>query len=356
MEPDLATARIFALDALQQMHERAIKATPENFTVWYGYAADAPPAIRRAIEILISNKVDFSPEVLSDLYERFYGGLKHTERIRSLAQQIETAMTGVLGTLGEAGAGVRQFGETLDHSAKDLMVDSPLDAVRTIVLQIMDETRAMVERSHTLERQLTATTEEIGTLRKQVEDASREAQTDALTGIGNRKSFDLQLKRFMQEAMERGTELTLLLLDIDHFKSFNDTYGHQFGDLVLKLVSRSMVEGIKGRDQAARYGGEEFAILLPETDLNNAAIVAEHLRETIGNKSIVNRGTKQNLGVVTVSVGVSAYRLGEPPYVFIERADAALYRAKQTGRNCVRTERELGEGTGEAALPLDQDI
>jgi len=356
MEPDLATARGFALEALEQMHAHAIKATPENFTVWYGYAADAPPALRRAMQILVSNKMEFSPEVLSDLYERFYGGMKHTERIRALAQQIETAMTGVLGTLGNAGAGVRQFGETLDTTAKDLLADNPLESVRAIIMQVMDETHVMIERSNVLERQLSATTEEIGELRKQVEDASREAQTDALTGIGNRKSFDLQLKRCMQESMEQGSELTLLLMDIDHFKSFNDTYGHQFGDLVLKLVSKTMVEGIKGRDQAARYGGEEFAILLPDTDLANGAIVAEHLRETISNKAIVNRETKQSFGVVTISVGVSAYRLGEPPYVFIERADAALYCAKQSGRNRVMTEKELGEKTGEPVMPLEQDI
>jgi diguanylate cyclase len=293
---------------------------------------------------------------MSDLYERFYGGMKHTERIRLLAQQIETAMTGVLGTLGNAGEGVRHFGETLDHTAKDLMANNPLESVRAIIMQVMEETSAMIERSNVLERQLSATSEEIGALRKQVEDASREAQTDALTGIGNRKSFDMQLKRCMQEAMEQGTELSLLLIDIDHFKSFNDTYGHQFGDLVLKLVSKSMIEGIKGRDQAARYGGEEFAILLPDTDIHDAAIVAEHLRDTIGNRAIVNRDTKQNFGVVTISVGVSAYRLGEPPYVFIERADAALYRAKQNGRNRVMTERELGDKAGEPVMPLEQDI
>ena len=153
MEPDLATARGFALEALEQMHQRAIKATPENFSVWYGFTADAPPAVRRAIQILISNNMEFSPEILSDLYERYYGGMKHTERIRSLVQQIEAAMTGVLGTLGNAGEGVRQFGETLDTTARDLLAENPLDSVRAVIMQVMDETRDMIERSNVLERQ-----------------------------------------------------------------------------------------------------------------------------------------------------------------------------------------------------------
>jgi diguanylate cyclase len=356
MELEAAAARAHALEALEQMNRRGIMATPENFTVWYGFVADAPRTVRRAVDILISNGQEFSPEVMSDLYERFYGGLKHAEHIRMLARQIDTAMTGALGTLGDAGEGMRHFGRALDNTTKGLLAQSPIESVRAIILQVMDETRTMIDRSNALERQLNRTTEEIGELRRQVEDASREAQTDALTGIGNRKAFDLQLKRCMQKAMEQGTELTLLLMDIDHFKSFNDTYGHQFGDLVLKLVGRIMIEGIKGRDQASRYGGEEFAILLPNTDLTSAAIVAEHLRETIGNKAIVNRDTKQNFGVVTISIGVSAYRLGEPPGVFIERADAALYRAKQSGRNQVMTERELGDRAAAPAMPLDQDI
>lgn len=208
------------------------------------------------------------------------------------------------------------------------------DTVREIVRSVMCETQMAIERSNRLEVELSRSTAEIGALRKQVEDASREALTDALTGIGNRKQFDQRLKHEMQQSMEKGTELSLLLMDIDHFKKFNDTHGHQFGDLVLRLVARALLDGIKGRDIAARYGGEEFVILLPDTSACAAMTVAEHLRESIARKTIQKRDTRETLGTVTISVGVAAYRLGEPSYVFIERADAALYQAKTKGRNC----------------------
>jgi diguanylate cyclase len=207
-----------------------------------------------------------------------------------------------------------------------------------VIQSVVAETQEMIARTDHLERELNRSTAEITELRKLVEDVSREAMTDALTGIGNRKQFDQRLKQLIADALEQGGDLSLLMLDIDHFKTFNDTWGHQFGDEVLRLVARTLIEGIKGRDQAARYGGEEFGILLPGTRLVDAAKLAEHLRENIATKAVIKRDTREKLGTVTMSIGVSCYRPGEAPALFVERADVALYRAKQAGRNRVALE------------------
>ena len=126
--------------------------------------------------------------------------------------------------------------------------------------------------------------------------------------------------------------------DLDFFKKFNDTHGHQAGDQIIRLVAQTFKRGLKGQDTAARYGGEEFAIILPHTVLDNAVRVAEVLRRTVANKEVVNRTNQQKLGQITISVGVAQYRHGEALEGLIERADAALYRAKQGGRNRVEVE------------------
>jgi diguanylate cyclase len=135
--------------------------------------------------------------------------------------------------------------------------------------------------------------------------------------------------------METGDDLCLLLIDIDHFKKFNDTWGHQTGDEVLKLVAKTLVENIKGQDIVARFGGEEFVVLLPKTSLSASVTVANVIRTAFEKRRVVGKESKRMIGGITVSIGVARYELGEALAELIQRADAALYRAKNEGRNRV---------------------
>ena len=126
-----------------------------------------------------------------------------------------------------------------------------------------------------------------------------------------------------------------MLADIDHFKTFNDTFGHLIGDQVLRLVALALKDNVKGRDIAARYGGEEFAVILPETSLRQATTVGEHIRRAVMGKELMKRSTGENLGRITVSVGVASLHRGESVAALIERADNCLYAAKRNGRNRV---------------------
>lgn len=344
MDAALVRSRGFADAARDHMDRLQIAPTPENFMVWYHYHAGELPALRRAMDILISNRQDFSPDVCLDLYNRFFGLERQTVALRQISSKIESAVSQAMGMLVSANQDARTYGEVLGQTAARLDNGASITLVREVVTRVIEETRSMIDRSDLLEKQLSQSTVEIGELRKQVESASREAMTDPLTGIGNRKMFDYQMKQCMQAAMEHGSELALMMLDIDHFKRFNDNFGHQFGDMVLRLVARSLTEGVKESDQPIRYGGEEFAILMPGTQIGDALLLAEQLRSAVASKTLVKKGTKETLGNVTMSIGVSSYRLGEPVTAFIERADAALYKAKQSGRNRVFSERDLTKG------------
>jgi diguanylate cyclase len=163
----------------------------------------------------------------------------------------------------------------------------------------------------------------------------KESLTDPLTGISNRKAFDADLKDAMDKARQTNEPLCLLMCDIDHFKAFNDTWGHTTGDQVLRLVGGCLSENVKGRDTAARYGGEEFAVILRNTVLADAVSLANQIRLYVERKKLVKKSTGDILGTISISVGVAQFSREDTQVLFIQRADKCLYAAKGAGRNCV---------------------
>ena len=244
-------------------------------------------------------------------------------------------MSRVLDAIDKASAGTNAYNKTLDTFSGQLERTTSLDQIRGAVTKMADETRTMVKQNERLAEQLAQTTQQLSEVQTRFEQVHKESQIDPLTEVGNRKFFDRELVHTVAEARDNGSPLTLLMVDIDHFKKFNDTYGHLIGDQVLRLVARTLVENLKGRDVIARYGGEEFVILLPQTRIIDAEKVANHLRAGLGTKQIRRRSTNEALGVATISIGAAEYCVGEELEHFVGRADAALYKAKQTGRNKV---------------------
>ncbi len=158
------------------------------------------------------------------------------------------------------------------------------------------------------------------------------ARLDPLTGIQNRAALDSETERHVQLAHRHKTPLAMIVIDIDHFKNINDTYGHTFGDLVLRVLAQRVSRCMRTSDHIFRFGGEEFVLLLPSTDLDGARLLAERIRETL-DAHPVTQGDKQ--ATVTVSMGVANLRPNERSDGLFERADSALYEAKNAGRNRV---------------------
>jgi diguanylate cyclase len=165
-----------------------------------------------------------------------------------------------------------------------------------------------------------------------------EGLTDALTGVANRKHFNEFLASSIAQARRSGQPVCLLMIDVDHFKVFNDRNGHLTGDVVLQYIARVLKQNLKGVDLVARYGGEEFAVVLPDTGLRQAAAVADKLRTMVSAGRLVKRSTGESLGHVTVSIGVAELTQGGSPQSLIAAADACLYCAKRQGRNRISIE------------------
>ena len=162
--------------------------------------------------------------------------------------------------------------------------------------------------------------------------------TDMLTGVRNRRAFDLELDMQLTAAARSGLPVSLLMIDVDHFKRFNDTHGHLGGDAALRRVAGALSGQARATDTAARYGGEEFAMILPATDAASAVAMGERLRQAIAHSgSAGDPAVTASIGAATTVVGLTAHQL-------IEQADGALYQSKRDGRNCVRHAEQLKAG------------
>lgn len=337
----LEQAEEYSAAAMSLLEKYGIPKTPANFIVWYCYVSEKFPDLKRTIDVLISNEREFNARVNDELHTKYFSFQKESDRLNTAAKKFEDMMAQIAGQMGESSEGAERYGEALQNFTGGLQAGSP--DVKDLVSEILEETKAMKETNSKLETELTQSSEEIKQLKADLINMRKEAMTDALTGIANRKLFDSALREEVAAAMEKGHDLCLLMTDIDFFKKFNDTHGHQMGDQVLKLVARTLTECVKGQDTPARYGGEEFGIILPKTSLTQAIHVGNELRERLASKKMVNRKSGQDLGTITLSVGAAKYHFGEPINQWVHRADEALYLAKHSGRNQVKSEADLDD-------------
>ena len=327
-----AKAQEIACLALEKIEALGLLPSPENYELWFKYY-DGDAEIVGAIDKFGNN---LNEAVCNKIYKRFLQNSAHEDQIKKVSDQMQQALSEIAGLFSSVKTSTSEYGETLTDANQQIEKANSLDELSNVVSSMVASTKQVVEYNKSLETQLSSSTEQMTELRQTLDMVRKEAMTDSLTGLSNRKAFDNYLKLAVDEARENNTTLTLLMMDIDHFKKFNDTYGHLIGDQVLRLVARSLRDGIKGRDLAARYGGEEFAIILPETNVEGGVFVGNALRRVVERKEVVNRTTGENLGQITLSVGVSEFTgANDSVENLISRADEALYDAKQAGRNRV---------------------
>jgi diguanylate cyclase len=309
-----------------------LSANPLNYTVCYEYLSGNHPLLTEDINQAIRE----SSQLTNQKMEQWFYNFLSEYDLTSLKQS-QTDLVEFIAALSEvtvlAERNVSQFGQTLQQTEKEL--DAPNGSLESIMAHLLASTKSTQASMELLRQQIQESRHEIAILQSRLEKVSEEALTDALTGLVNRKGLSKSIDAALLYSEEVKSYPSLLMVDIDHFKKINDTYGHLLGDRVIKVVGETLKRQIKGKDTAARYGGEEFSVLLPETELRDAVKLADKIRSCVENTRIKRVSDQQEIGRVTISIGVARYQPKEPIADFFERADSALYRSKNEGRNRV---------------------
>ncbi|GAM99291.1 two-component response regulator [alpha proteobacterium U9-1i] len=320
------------------MRLHGVAATSENYEVWLSYRLGRNSQLRDEIDRRVGAGENFNDEFNGELYERFFSGARASAQIVLAGERIARDLSEVVSFLKSAEEKSDDYGRTLESAATDLNRGLAPEQIRHIVSSLAAATLDMANHNQHLNTQLQRSTREIDTLRSTLESVRVESLTDSLTGLANRRMFDETLRMRVNEARALRTELCMLMCDIDHFKRFNDTWGHHTGDQILRFLSSALQGHARPDHLICRFGGEEFAMIMPRADLKTAAATADALRAAIQAKRLRRRSTNEDLGQVTVSIGVARLQPGDTPQGLVERADACLYASKRNGRNQVTTD------------------
>ncbi|KPF79277.1 diguanylate cyclase [Brevundimonas sp. AAP58] len=329
--------------AITEMEAAGVWPTPLNFELWLHYLGEPEGPLGKEMQRLLADGTAFTEGTSEMLAAEYLPRGRLSEEIRDAGAVLNRELSTVSEAIAKAQRSQAAYGQTLAGASSQLETAAEPTALLGVVSKLTKATTQVQSENATLEKRLESSTREVARLREHLEQVRRDAMTDALTNLANRKAFDEELLRACDEAERKRQPMTLAVLDIDHFKRFNDTWGHQTGDQVLRYVASVIGRVSRSPRVAARFGGEEFAVIFPGESAAVVEAALNAIRTEIGARSLRRRSTNDELGAVTISAGLAQRRPGETGTELLDRADAALYASKRNGRNMVTNGERLQE-------------
>lgn len=326
-----------SFDTLKQtiplLIKHKVSAIPSHYALWYTYVANQSPELTAALDSAIENQQAISESKAKALYRQHVADKQELSSWQ-LRQSLEAMLVELAQTMQDTRSDTNTFKHNMDGCLDDLAkVEKEgwsMEEVMVLVRNMVKEAQQIRQSTLTFNASLANAEKEIAVLREQLQQSQQDALYDALTGLCNRRYFDEELAANLKHP-----KYSLILADIDHFKSINDDYGHLMGDLILKAVAKKLQAACRDGAQAFRYGGEEFAILLPNCDLKKARHQAEVMRRSLEKINVVDKRSNRTLDDITASFGVAQLQTKQSAEQLISTADKQLYQAKKLGRNRV---------------------
>lgn len=325
-----------AREAVSFMADHGIAPTPENFELWTLYLAGVDEGLGEAVQQHLNSGRLLDDAFSETLFGQFLGHRDAAQVATEAESTASNTLNRIKAVLSKATLDQREYAASLGHGAQKLERSGDVKRIRAAIFDLIEANQKIERRSAHLEHELQATLSRIAGLNSDLERLKAETRIDTLSGLANRKRFDETLAHLADKADGcQRRRLTVIMADIDHFKAFNDTWGHQVGDQVIRFVA-SILKAEAGPDYVVcRYGGEEFAIIIPNSSSGEPGLYAETVRRRVCAKRLTRRSTKEKLGAITISLGVASHRTGESVEALVARADANLYLSKRGGRNQV---------------------
>ena len=269
------------------------------------------------------------------------------DNVLAVGSKLEGQIDNIMQIIQEAVESNDEFGASLEQVGSRMGDVSDPEQMNAVLATLVHAVTEKGQGNLDIKQRLAQTCRQVEQLKGELKSVRRDSLTDSLTGLANRKCFDQTLDKTIAQAKKLDQPLCFFMIDIDHFKHFNDCYGHQVGDSALKLVAATLKKSVRDCDHVARYGGEELVVILPETSLESAVEVAERIRQSVMEKVLIHMSTGENLGQITLSIGVGCHKPDDRAQSLIKRADACLYAAKHAGRNRVLCETSLPDNAAE---------
>lgn len=331
MQDKAASAELLRL-ILQKISGHPAALNPATYAVWYEFLAGINPPLTAAMNKLLAENGLLTTELAQNFFDQYVseGNPQAQNSFRQNMQKLLDNLAKFAESTGTEtdrfSAGLQKYGETLNKG-----IDAP--SLKNLVGEIMHDTQSMRSSVDTLQGKLLESKDEVEKLQLELQNARNEALSDPMTGVFNRRGFEAQMKKLQANPEMKGHRVCFMMVDIDFFKKVNDTYGHLFGDKVIRGIANALKARVKGQDTVARMGGEEFAVILPDTPIQGAYALAEQIRQSIANSKIRRLDKQENVEGITISIGIADCAIEGDWNDALGRADEALYASKTQGRN-----------------------